>query len=87
MKRLNELIGWTFTLLVLCFAIAWLFMPEKKQAMQDWWYGSTVDCPALRAELWNDQLCIQDDDCGLARKESIRADKLEKHYARYCGPL
>ena len=87
MKAINNLIGLVTALLVFGFAYAWIFVPEKKQEIQDWWYGVTIDCDQLRREVWNHQQCKRSDDCELARKESIRAEKLEAQYGRYCGKL
>ena len=87
MKAIDNLIGLLTALLVLGFAYVWIFVPEKKQEIQDWWYGVTIDCDQLRSEVWNHQQCKRSDDCELARKESIRAEKLEVQYGRYCGKL
>ena len=73
--------------LVLGFAYVWMFVPEKKQEIQDWWYGMTIDCDQLHRDVTRHQLCKRRDDCELARKESIRAVKLEVQYSRYCGAL
>ncbi len=82
MKAINNLIGLVTAVLVFGFAYVWMFVPEKKQEIQDWWYGMTVDCDQLRSEVWNHQQCKRSDDCELARKESIRAEKLEAQYGR-----
>ena len=87
MKAINNLIGLIIAVLVLGFAYVWMFVPEKKQEIQGWWYGVTIDCDQLRQEVWNHQLCKRSDDCELARKEAIRAEKLEVQYGRYCGKL
>ena len=87
MKAINNLIGLVTAVLVFGFAYVWMFVPEKRQEIQDWWYGMTVDCDQLRGEVWNHQQCKRSDDCELARKESIRAEKLEAQYGRYCGKL
>ena len=87
MKAINNLIGLIVAVLVLGFAYAWMFVPEEKQEIQDWWYGMTIDCDQLRSEVWNHQQCKRSDDCELARKESIRAEKLAAQYGRYCGKL
>lgn len=87
MKMLNELIALTATVFVLGFAYVWMFVPEKKQEIQDWWYSMTIDCHEMYSEVLNHQRCKRSDDCELARKESIRAEKLEAQYGRYCGEL
>jgi hypothetical protein len=87
MKKLNELLAIVLTLAVVGFIVVWVFMPSEKQAMLDWWHGSTVDCPSLREEIITDRQCQRDDDCKLARKEQIRAEHQVKQYESYCGPL
>jgi hypothetical protein len=87
MKLLNESIALTATVFVLGFAYVWMFVPEKKQEIQGWWYGMIIDCDQMRSEISNQQRCKRSDDCELARKESIRAEKLEVLYGRYCGKL
>jgi len=87
MKTLNDWIGLIAAIVAICFSFIWLYVPEKKQAIQDWWYGMTLDCAQMHGELWNDQRCKTSDDCELAHKELIRAEKLEVLYARYCGSL
>ncbi len=85
MKAFNEWIGLITAVLVLAFVYVWMFVPEKKQEIQDGWYGMTIDCDQLRSEVWNHQRCKRSHDCELARKESIKAEKLEVQYDRYCG--
>ncbi len=85
MKAINDWIGLIATVFVLGFVYVWMFVPEKKQEIQDWWYGMTIDCDQLRSEVWNHQRCKRSDDCELAPKESIKAEKLEVQYGRYCG--
>ena len=87
MKAINDWIGLIIAMLVFGFAYVWMFVPEKKQEIQDWWYGMTIDCDQLRREVWNHQQCKRSDDCELARKESIRAEKLEVQYRKYCEKL
>ena len=87
MKLLNELIALTATVFVLGFAYVWMFVPEKKQEIQDWWYGIIIDCDQMHSDISNHQRCKRSDDCELVRKESIRAEKLEVQYGRYCGKL
>ena len=87
MKAINKLIGLTMAVVIFGFAYVWMFEPEKKQDIQDWWYGTTIDCDQLRQEVENHQRCQRSEDCELARKESIRAEKLEQQYLRYCGRL
>ncbi len=87
MKTINYWIGLIISVLVLGFAYVWMFVPEKKQEIQDWWYDLTIDCDQLHSEVSNHQRCKISDDCELARKESIRAEKLEAQYGRYCGKL
>ncbi len=87
MKEIDYWIGLIASVLVLGFTYVWMFVPEKKQEIQDWWYGMTIDCDQLRSEVLNHQRCKRSDDCELARKESIRAEKLEVQYGRYCGKL
>ena len=43
MKLLSELIALTATVFVLGFAYVWMFVPEKKQEIQDCWYGMIID--------------------------------------------
>ena len=85
MKAINNLIGLVTAVLVLGFAYVWMFVPEKKQEIQDWWYGMTIDCSQMQSEVINHQLCKTSDDCELSRKESIRAEKLEVQYSTYCS--
>lgn len=85
MKLINKLLGIIATALLFGFVFVWLFMPDKKQEIKDWWYGATIDCDQMQRELINDQQCKLSNDCTLSRKESIRADKLEAQYNRYCG--
>jgi hypothetical protein len=87
MKLINSLIGLAATVFALGFVYVWLFVPEKKQEFQDWWYRMTIDCDQMHSEVLHDQDCNISDDCELARKESIRAEKLEERYGRYCGKL
>ncbi len=87
MKTINDWIGLIAAVLVLGFVYVWMFVPEKKQDIQDWWYGTTIDCDQLRREVSNHQRCKRSDDRKLARKESIRAEKLEAQYDKYCGKL
>ena len=87
MKEIDKLIGLIAAVLILSFAYVWMFVPEKKHEIQDWWYGMTIDCDQLRREVENHQRCKRSDDCELARRESIRAEKLERQYQNYCGKL
>ena len=87
MALLNNLIGLITTVLVLVFLYVWMFVPEQKQEIQDWYYGMTIDCQQMHSEVSHHQDCKIRDDCELARRESIRAEKLEAQYARYCGKL
>ena len=87
MKAINNLIGLITAVLVLGFVYVWMFVPEKKHDIQDWWYDMTIDCDQLRLEVMNHQSCKRSDDCELARKESIRAEKAELQYRKYCGNL
>ena len=87
MKLINKLIGSLVTVLVLWFVYVWIYAPEEKQEIQDWWYGMTIDCNQMHSEVSNHQRCKRSDNCELARKESIRAEKLEAQYGRYCGKL
>jgi len=87
MKAIDGLIGLIAAVLVLGFSYTWIFVPEKKQEIQDWWYSMTIDCQQLNSEVSHHRLCKTSDDCELARKESIRAEKLEAQYRRYCGAL
>ena len=87
MKAINRLLGLITAVLVLGFLYVWMFVPEKKQEIQDWWYGMLIDCDQLQREVSNHQRCIRSDDCELARKERIRAEKLEQQYRNYCSEL
>jgi hypothetical protein len=87
MKLLNELIALTVTVILLGFVYVWMFVPEKKQEIQDSWYGMIIDCDQMRSEISNHQRCKRSNNCELARKESIRAEKLEVLYGRYCDKL
>lgn len=87
MKLINSLIGLAAIAFVFWLAYVWVFMPEKKQEIQDWYYGLTIDCNQMRDSAWNLRQCKISDDCELARKEAIRAEKLEAQYGRYCGKL
>ena len=85
MILINKLIGLIATVLVFGFLYVWVFEPEQKQELQDWWYRMTIDCQQMHSDVSNHQRCKISDDCELARKEAIRADKLEAQYDRYCG--
>ena len=85
MILINKLIGLIATVLVLGFLYVWVFEPEQKQELQDWWYRMTIDCEQMHSEVSSHQRCKISDDCELARKESIRAEKLKAQYVRYCG--
>ena len=85
MALINKLIGLIATVLVLVFSYVWMFVPEQKQEIQDWYYGMTIDCQQMHSEVSNHQRCKISDDCELARRESIRAEKLEAQYRRYCS--
>lgn len=87
MKAINRLLGLITAVLILGFVYIWMFVPEKKHEIQDWWYGMTIDCNQLQREVSNHQRCKRSDDCELTRKESIRAEKFEALYGRYCGKL
>lgn len=87
MKAINKLIGLTTALAILGFSYVWMFVPEKKQEIQDWWYGMTIECEQLQQEVASHQRCKTSDDCELARKDAIRAEKLEQQYQDYCGEL
>jgi hypothetical protein len=87
MKLINKVIGLTVTVLLLGFVYVWMFVPEKKQGIEDWWYGMTIDCQQMHSEISNHQRCKTSNDCELARKESVRAEKLERLYGKYCGKL
>lgn len=85
MKLINKLLGLIATVLAFGFVFVWTFVPEKKQEIQDWWYGMTFECSQMHSQLAVDQRCKASDDCELSRKESIRAEKLEAQYSRYCS--
>ena len=85
MKKVNEWLGLLVAVFLLGFAYVWIFEPEKKQEIQDWWYGITIECDELQREVSLHQRCKTNDDCQLARKESIRAEKAEAQYNRYCS--
>jgi hypothetical protein len=85
MKFINSLLGWAATLAILGFVYVWMFVPDKKQDIKDWWYGENVDCSQMHVELVNDRRCKTDDDCELSHKEAIKADELEAQYRRYCS--
>ncbi len=85
MALINKLIGLIATVLVLVFLYVWMFVPEQKQEIQDWYYGMTIDCQQMHSELSNHQRCKISDDFELGRRESIRAEKLEAQYRRYCS--
>ena len=85
MKLINTIIGLIVIVLVFAFVYVWMFVPEKKHEIQDWWYSMTIDCHQMYSEVSNHQRCKSSDDCELARKESIRAEKLEAQYDRYCS--
>jgi hypothetical protein len=85
MILINKLIGLIAAVLVLGFLYVWEFEPEQKQELQDWWYRMTIDCQQMHSDVSNHQRCKISDDCELARKEAIRAEKLEAQYDRYCG--
>jgi len=87
MKLLRQLIALTATVFLLGFAYVWMFVPEKKQEIQGWWYGIIIDCDQMHSDILSHQRCKRSDDCELARKESIRAEKLEVLYGKYCGKL
>ena len=85
MALINKLIGLIATVLVLVFLYVWMFAPEQRQEIQDWYYGMTIDCQQMHSEVSNHQRCKISDDCELARRESIRAEKLEAQYRTYCS--
>ncbi len=85
MVLINKLIGLIATVLVLGFLYAWIFVPEQKQEIQDWYYGMTIDCQQMHSEVTDHQRCKISDDCELVRRESIRAENLEAQYDRYCS--
>ena len=85
MALINKLIGLIATVLVIVFLYVWMFVPEQKQEIQDWYYGMMIDCQQMHSEVSNHQSCKISDDCELARRESIRAEKLEAQYRRYCS--
>ena len=87
MKLINTIIGLIVIVLLFTFAYVWMFVPERKQEIQDWWYSMTIDCHQMHSEVSNHQRCKRSDNCELARKESIRAEKLEAQYDKYCGKL
>ena len=87
MKVLRELIALTVTVFVLGFAYVWMFVPEKKQEIQAWWYGIIIDCNQMHSDILNHQRCNKSDDCELVRRESIKAEKIEVLYGKYCGKL
>jgi hypothetical protein len=45
----------------------------------------TIDCQQMHSEVSNHQSCKISEDCELSRRESIRAEKLEAQYRRYCS--
>lgn len=87
MKTINNLIGLIAATAVLSFLYVWMFVPDKKNEIQDWWYTMMIDCEQLQGEVANHQRCMRSDDCELARKEKIRAEKLELQYRKYCSEL
>jgi hypothetical protein len=87
MKLINTTVGLIITVFILALAYVWVFAPEKKQEIQDWWYSTTIDCQQMYIQVSNHQRCERRDDCELTRKESIRAEKLAAQYGRYCGKL
>jgi hypothetical protein len=87
MKLINKLLSLAIALLVLGFVYVWIFVPEEKREIQDWWYEMIIDCDQMHGEISTYQVCKRNADCELPRKESIRAAKLEEQYAKYCGEL
>jgi len=87
MKLINTIIGLIVIVLLFAFLYVWMFVPEKKQEIQDWWYNMTIDCHQMYSAVSNHQRCKRSDACELARRESIRAEELEGQYRRYCGKL
>lgn len=87
MKLINTTFALVVTVFFLAFAYVWMFMPEKKQEIHDWWYGKTIDCQQMYSDVSSHQRCKRSDDCELARKESIRAEKIAAQYGKYCGKL
>ena len=85
MALINKLIGLIVTVLVLVFLYVWMFVPEQKHDIQDWYYSMTIDCEQMHGEVSNHQRCKISDDCELARGESVRAKKLAAQYGRYCS--
>jgi hypothetical protein len=84
MKTVNKVLGLVVAIAVMGFVYVWLFVPDTKQDIEDWWFVLTNDCVQMHAELINDQECKISDDCELNGKESKRADKLEEEYLRHC---
>ena len=87
MILINKLIGFIASVLVLGFLYVWIFVPEKKQEIQDWWYGMIIDCQQMHSEVTHYQRCKISDDCELVRRASIRAEMVEAQYGRYCSKL
>ena len=87
MKEADNGIGLIAAVVVLGFMFVWFFVPDKKQAIQHWWYGMTIDCDQIHSEVSHHHRCKISDDCELVRSESIRADELEVQYGRYFGKL
>ena len=85
MKAINRLIGLTAAVLVFGLLYVWMFVPDRKQEIQDWWYGMLIDCEQLQRDISNHQRCKLSDDCELTQREKNRAEKLELQYRRYCG--
>lgn len=87
MKTINEWMGLLVAVFLLGFAYVWIFEPEKKQEIQDRWYRMTIECDELQREVSLHQRCTTSEDCELARKESIRAEKAKAQYNRYCSRI
>lgn len=70
---------------VVGFLYVWLFLPQGKQAIIDWWYGATLDCVEMQNDIANHRRCELSPDCQLSGRETRRARELDSQYARYCS--
>jgi hypothetical protein len=85
MNALNRLLGLLTLAAVAGFLYVWLFSPAKKQALEDWWYGATIDCVGMQGDIASHRRCELSPDCQLSGRETRKARDLESRYARYCS--
>jgi len=84
-KAINTFVGVTTALLFLGFVYVWTSAPMEKRAIQDWWYGLSIDCEQLQRDVSNQQRCERSADCELSRRAAASAEELQAQYRQYCS--